>query len=70
MYAIRSYYASARIDGRSIDFSEMVIQHGDEEPSFFSYLHADNEPVKQRPCHVARTSEEVHETLRRSYNFV
>ncbi len=59
---------SARIDGRSIDFSEMVIQHGDEEPSFFSYLHADNEPVKQRPCHVARTSEEVHETLRRGFH--
>ena len=37
-------------------------------PSFFSYLHADNEPVKQRPCHVARTSEEVHETLRRGFH--
>lgn len=51
-----------RIDGRSIDYSRLEIQEGDEQPGKFSYL--DTTPLKQqRPCHIAYTNETVHEIL-------
>lgn len=56
-----------RIDGRSLDYSKMEIQHGDEKPGKFSYT---DTPViqKQLPCHVTYTSEEVHETLKEGFD--
>ncbi|MEG1635576.1 MAG: tRNA uridine-5-carboxymethylaminomethyl(34) synthesis enzyme MnmG, partial [Rikenellaceae bacterium] len=54
----------ARIDGKTIDFSKMSIQDGDEEPSKFSYLN-EIEPVKkQLPCYTVFTSKVVHDSLR------
>lgn len=54
----------ARIDGRSIDFSVLSPQPGDENPSKFSFL-TDIHPVKdQLPCYLAYTSGEVHDSLR------
>ena len=57
-----------RIDGRSIDFSKLVEQPGDEEVTGFSYLPHD--PIKrQRSCYIARTSLKVHEILRKGFQY-
>ena len=54
----------ARIDGRSVDFSRLEEQKGDENPGKFSYSN-DTEPIKnQLPCYLAYTSEAVHDLLR------
>ena len=58
----------ARIDGRTIDFSQLEIQEGDAEPSKFSFS-ADTEPVtEQKPCYLVYTSPEVHATLREGFH--
>jgi tRNA uridine 5-carboxymethylaminomethyl modification enzyme len=56
-----------RIDGRSLDYTKMEIQPGDEKPGKFSYT---DTPViqKQLPCHVTYTSEDVHETLKEGFD--
>ena len=57
----------ARIDGRSVDFSRLEKQKGDENPGKFSYSN-DTEPVKnQLPCYLAYTSEAVHDLLRTGF---
>lgn len=57
-----------RIDGRTIDFSKLVEQPGDEEVTGFSYL--PHEPIaKQRSCYIARTSLKVHEILRKGFQY-
>lgn len=56
-----------RIDGRTIDFSKLTEQKGDDEVGSFSYL----QPVKlakQRSCWMAYTSRKVHETLRTGFH--
>lgn len=57
-----------RIDGRSIDFSKLVEQPGDEEVTGFSYL-PHNPVAKQRSCYIARTSLKVHEILRKGFQY-
>ncbi len=58
----------ARIDGRTIDFSQMEIQEGDENPSKFSFS-TDTEAVKQqKPCYLVYTSAEVHSILREGFD--
>ncbi len=52
-----------RIDGRSLDYSKMEIQDGDEEIVGFSYTDTPK-PSRQLPCHVTYTSDRVHEILR------
>lgn len=52
-----------RIDGRSIDYTRLEEQKGDENPSKFSFLDETSPLPKQRPCHIARTNKEVHEIL-------
>ena len=57
-----------RIDGRTIDFSKLVEQPGDEEVTGFSYLQ--QEPIRhQRSCYIARTSLKVHEILRKGFQY-
>ncbi|MCD8185287.1 MAG: tRNA uridine-5-carboxymethylaminomethyl(34) synthesis enzyme MnmG [Rikenellaceae bacterium] len=57
----------ARIDGRSIDFSRLELQYGDENPEKFSY-NPDIQPVDhQLPCYLVYTSLSVHETLRTGF---
>lgn len=56
-----------RIDGRSLDFSLMEVQHGDEDGGRFSYTDT-NTPERQIPCHIAYTSPEVHDTLREGFD--
>jgi tRNA uridine 5-carboxymethylaminomethyl modification enzyme len=56
-----------RIDGRSLDYSKMEEQPGDENPAKFSF--GDTEPLKkQLPCHITYTSAEVHETLKEGFD--
>lgn len=56
-----------RVDGRSLDYSKMEEQKGDENPQKFSYL---NTPkmTKQRSCHIVYTNETVHEILREGFD--
>jgi len=51
-----------RIDGRTVDFSKMQIQHGDAEPSPFSY-HTDKIEREQVPCYLTYTNEKTHEII-------
>jgi len=56
-----------RLDGRSINYSVMTEQPGDEKPGKFSYT--DTPPLKeQRSCHITYTSEEVHDMLRTGFD--
>jgi tRNA uridine 5-carboxymethylaminomethyl modification enzyme len=53
-----------RVDARSLDYSKMIEQPGDEHPAKFSYL-MEIEPLKeQRSCYMTYTSQEVHDLLR------
>jgi tRNA uridine 5-carboxymethylaminomethyl modification enzyme len=56
-----------RIDGRSLDYSKMEVQGGDENPSKFSF--ADTKPLTyQLPCHVTYTNPIVHDILRTGFD--
>ncbi len=57
-----------RIDGRSIDFSKLIEQAGDENPEKFSFTNTVS-LIKQRSCHIAYTSEQVHDELRKGFEF-
>ncbi len=52
-----------RIDGRTIDFSVMEIQPGDDDPVPFSHKH-EKIDIEQIPCYLTRTTEKTHEILR------
>jgi tRNA uridine 5-carboxymethylaminomethyl modification enzyme len=60
---------SARIDGRTINFNEMREQKGDEEEELFSYLDQNLVRLKQRSCFITHTNEDVHEELRKGFEF-
>jgi len=56
-----------RIDGRTIDYSKMEEQFGEEKPSKFSF--SNTLPLsKQRSCHIAYTNEYTHEILRTGFD--
>ena len=57
-----------RVDGRSLDFSKMIIQPGDEVPEKFSYSKETSPLTHQRPCHMSYTSLEVHDILREGFD--
>jgi len=54
-----------RLDSRTIDFSELIVQPGDEPPQPFSFL---SECVSQRqvPCHITYTNPKTHEIIRQA----
>jgi tRNA uridine 5-carboxymethylaminomethyl modification enzyme len=56
-----------RVDGRSLDFSRMTEQKGDEDPKCFSFL---NSPglKEQRSCYLTYTNPEVHGILRKGFD--
>ncbi|EOZ96119.1 tRNA uridine 5-carboxymethylaminomethyl modification enzyme GidA [Indibacter alkaliphilus LW1] len=57
-----------RVDGRSLDYTKMEIQHGDENPEKFSYSD-DTEPLKeQKPCWITYTNKDVHEALETGFD--
>ncbi|MBQ9362826.1 MAG: tRNA uridine-5-carboxymethylaminomethyl(34) synthesis enzyme MnmG [Bacteroidaceae bacterium] len=55
-----------RIDKRSVDFSQMEEQPGDEISGCFSYMNESN-ALKQLPCWITYTNEKVHEVLRSGF---
>lgn len=57
----------ARVDGRTLDWDAMEVQHGDEDPSGFSFTDTPK-LTKQRPCHITYTNPEVHETLKEGFD--
>ena len=55
-----------RVDGRSLDYTRMEEQFGDENPSKFSYT--DTTPLKQqRSCYITYTNTDVHEILKTGF---
>lgn len=56
-----------RVDGRSLDYSKMEEQEGDEEIKGFSYLPT-QKPLKQRSCWITYTSPEVHDILKTGFD--
>ena len=57
-----------RIDGRSLDYTKMEVQDGDEEVVGFSYLPVPKiQPKQQRCCWITYTSPEVHEILKTGF---
>jgi len=57
-----------RVDGRSLDFSKMSVQPGDEIPEKFSYSDITKPLTKQRDCHMSYTSTLVHDLLREGFD--
>ena len=57
-----------RVDGRSLDYSKMSEQPGDEHPDKFSYLDITQPLKNQRSCHMTHTSQEVHDLLREGFD--
>lgn len=56
-----------RIDGRSLDYSKMEEQPGDDEVVGFSFTDTEK-PQKQRSCWIAYTSQEVHDVLKTGFD--
>ncbi|WP_305056662.1 tRNA uridine-5-carboxymethylaminomethyl(34) synthesis enzyme MnmG [Mangrovimonas sp. CR14] len=57
-----------RVDGRSLDYSKMIDQPGDDNPEKFSYLDITKPLTRQRSCHMTYTSPEVHDLLREGFD--
>ncbi|MFN8265353.1 MAG: tRNA uridine-5-carboxymethylaminomethyl(34) synthesis enzyme MnmG [Chitinophagaceae bacterium] len=58
-----------RIDGRSLDYSKMEEQKGDEEIVGFSYMDVDRiQPHQQRSCHITYTNQAVHDILKTGFD--
>lgn len=56
-----------RVDGRSLDYSKMEEQEGDELPGTFSYLESSRPLAQQRSCYITYTNPEVHEILQTGF---
>ncbi|MFL2620732.1 MAG: tRNA uridine-5-carboxymethylaminomethyl(34) synthesis enzyme MnmG [Flavobacteriaceae bacterium] len=57
-----------RVDGRSLNYSKMIEQPGDNNPQKFSYLNLTSPIKKQLSCHMTYTSPEVHNLLREGFD--
>lgn len=55
-----------RVDGRTLDYSKMEEQKGDEDRGQFSYLEIER-PKDQRSCYITYTNDAVHETLKEGF---
>ncbi len=53
-----------RIDSRSLDYSQMTVQAGDDPVPVFSYLGSTNLHPQQMPCHITHTTEQTHDIIR------
>jgi len=56
-----------RVDGRTLDYSKMEEQKGDENPQRFSFLDTPK-MTKQMSCHIVYTNETVHDILREGFD--
>ncbi len=57
-----------RVDGRTLDYSKMMEQPGDLNPSKFSYSDVTKPLTEQRSCYMTYTSETVHDLLREGFD--
>lgn len=57
-----------RVDGRSLDYSKLIVQPGDEVPEKFSYSDITKALTKQRDCFMSFTSPLVHDLLREGFD--
>lgn len=57
-----------RVDGRSLDYSKMREEKGDEKPHKFSYLDSTQPLMHQKSCWMTYTSETVHDLLREGFD--
>jgi tRNA uridine 5-carboxymethylaminomethyl modification enzyme len=57
-----------RVDGRSLDYSKMEEQKGDEQPEKFSFSSETKALVRQRSCYITYTSPEVHDALKEGFD--
>lgn len=57
-----------RVDGRSLDYSKMVVQPGDKIPEKFSFSDITKPLKKQKDCHMTYTSNQVHDLLREGFD--
>ena len=57
-----------RVDGRSLDYSKMNEEKGDERPDKFSYSDETKPLIHQRSCHMTYTSLDVHDILREGFD--
>ncbi len=53
-----------RIDGRTIDFSKLEEQHGDDPVPVFSFMGKREQHPRQIPCHITRTNTKTHDIIR------
>ncbi len=53
-----------RIDGRTIDFSKLEEQHGDDPVPVFSFMGKRSQHPRQIPCHITRTNSKTHDIIR------
>jgi tRNA uridine 5-carboxymethylaminomethyl modification enzyme len=56
-----------RVDGRSLDYSKMEQQDGDENPGKFSFLKTSSSLKSQKPCFITYTNTNVHDILREGF---
>ncbi len=57
-----------RVDGRSLDYSKMEEQFGDENPEKFSYSNSTEPLKKQKSCWITYTNKEVHQSLETGFD--
>ena len=57
-----------RVDGRSLDYSKMNEEKGDEKPDKFSYSNLTKPLIHQKSCHMTYTSLDVHDILREGFD--
>jgi tRNA uridine 5-carboxymethylaminomethyl modification enzyme len=57
-----------RIDGRSLDYSKMEEQEGDQDPGKFSFLESSKSLTTQRSCFITYTNDTVHDILREGFD--
>ncbi|MET0657390.1 MAG: tRNA uridine-5-carboxymethylaminomethyl(34) synthesis enzyme MnmG [Steroidobacteraceae bacterium] len=53
-----------RIDGSTIDYRDLAIQHGDQPRPVFSFLGKREQHPQQLPCYITTTNERTHEIIR------
>jgi tRNA uridine 5-carboxymethylaminomethyl modification enzyme len=57
-----------RVDGRSLDYTKMEVQEGDEVTGKFSFTDETQVLTKQRPCHITYTNKKTHDILRTGFD--
>lgn len=57
-----------RIDGKSVDYGDLQVQHGDRQAQAMSYLGDQSDHPRQVPCHITYTNEGTHRIIRSGLN--